>query len=799
MMQKSISILILSVLLVLQGQAQIVIDRKGTKITIDSSKWKLTDSNIYNKNRGSVGIGTAGIAHSDAILEVKAANKGLLMPRLALTSTTSASPLSAHVAGMIVYNTATTGDVSPGVYHNNGTIWQKAVTTVGLDGTNDAWINDNANTQLKLGTLSDGTTARSDSTQVVIKNSGRVGIGLTNPAGLLDVKGKMFVNNRQTVYNAAALNASFGGSLFIGDGGQALSYNSGDETKNNTSLGLTALRDITTGNSNTAAGYASLRANTTGNFNAAFGAAALLKNTTGNNNTATGAVALYENLTGSHNAASGYGALRNNTTGTFNVALGSSSLYLNKTGEYNTAMGYISLYNNESGKFNTAAGHASLNKNTVGEFNSAYGTSAIFSNTTGSDNTAIGHTSLYNNTTGNNNAIFGSRAFFNNTEGSSNTVVGYNTGLGIVTGSNNTILGANIINLPADLSKNIILADGAGVQRIRVLPTGSTGIGTASPRARLTINGYAQLAGSDAIADTITTAATRAGMIRYNSSSKALEYHNDTQWVATASAGIADITNDAWINDNAATSTSIKLATLSNGTTARTDATQVVIKDNGNVGIGITSPAEKLHVESNLISNFLGIANFFAPANTNAGNASMLRLGVANSTKDAAELRYVHNATNSNQNRLDLSFDGLSVAPLSIQAGGNVGIGTPTPAKKLHVAGEARADNTISAPNYIATVQTITGTWDLSLGANASWTLAAGANTLTVNNARAGMYGLIRLTNAGTSTITLPANSKVINNGGGAVLLTQTAMAVDILTFYYDGTNYWWTYGNNYN
>lgn len=38
--------------------AQVVIDPKGTKITIDSSKWKISGINIYNKNSGNLGIGT---------------------------------------------------------------------------------------------------------------------------------------------------------------------------------------------------------------------------------------------------------------------------------------------------------------------------------------------------------------------------------------------------------------------------------------------------------------------------------------------------------------------------------------------------------------------------------------------------------------------------------------------------------------------------------------------------------------------------------------------------------------------
>jgi len=76
----------------------------------------------------NIGINSTGTApNANAGLDVDFANKGLLIPRVALTGTTSASPLAAHVAGMIVYNTATTGDVTPGFYYDNGTRWVASI------------------------------------------------------------------------------------------------------------------------------------------------------------------------------------------------------------------------------------------------------------------------------------------------------------------------------------------------------------------------------------------------------------------------------------------------------------------------------------------------------------------------------------------------------------------------------------------------------------------------------------------------------------------------------------------------
>ncbi len=69
-----------------------------------------------------VGIGTT-TPDTDAALEINSATSGVLLPRVLLTDTTSPLPLSADVAGMIVYNTATVSDVTPGFYYNDGAVW----------------------------------------------------------------------------------------------------------------------------------------------------------------------------------------------------------------------------------------------------------------------------------------------------------------------------------------------------------------------------------------------------------------------------------------------------------------------------------------------------------------------------------------------------------------------------------------------------------------------------------------------------------------------------------------------------
>ena len=69
----------------------------------------------YGDNNGTI--------NSNSVLELESTNKGLLLPRIPLESTTLSNPLSAHVQGMTVYNTATTGDVIEGIYINSGAKW----------------------------------------------------------------------------------------------------------------------------------------------------------------------------------------------------------------------------------------------------------------------------------------------------------------------------------------------------------------------------------------------------------------------------------------------------------------------------------------------------------------------------------------------------------------------------------------------------------------------------------------------------------------------------------------------------
>lgn len=90
----------------------------------------------------TVGIGTT-TPNASAILDVSSSNLGFLPPRVALTSTNVASPITNPAIGLLVYNTATTGiapnNVVPGYYYWDGTRWYPVINRGSAVGDMEYW------------------------------------------------------------------------------------------------------------------------------------------------------------------------------------------------------------------------------------------------------------------------------------------------------------------------------------------------------------------------------------------------------------------------------------------------------------------------------------------------------------------------------------------------------------------------------------------------------------------------------------------------------------------------------------
>lgn len=74
---------------------------------------------ILNVHAQNVSINSTGATpNASAGLDVDFTNKGFLIPRVALTQTTSNAPIGATIiTSLLVYNTATVNDVTPGFYY----------------------------------------------------------------------------------------------------------------------------------------------------------------------------------------------------------------------------------------------------------------------------------------------------------------------------------------------------------------------------------------------------------------------------------------------------------------------------------------------------------------------------------------------------------------------------------------------------------------------------------------------------------------------------------------------------------
>jgi hypothetical protein len=182
-------------------------------------------------------------------------------------------------------------------------------------------------------------------------------------------------------------------------------------------------------------------------------------------------------------------------------ALSSNAPFTTTAGGFNSAFGSTTMQNNTSGQFNCSFGALSLRLNTTGKNNVAVGYKALEANTTGIDNTAIGYGALFANNNSNNIAIgvFTPRNF--TTGGDGNIFIGNQTAINLASGNSNVIIGGAVtVNAAAttptvvgnNASNTIILADGAGTQRILVGSTGNVGIGLGNnniAQNRLELNG----------------------------------------------------------------------------------------------------------------------------------------------------------------------------------------------------------------------------------------------------------------------------------------------------------------------
>ena len=165
---------------------------------------------------GQIGINTS-TPNPDAALDVVSTNKGILNTRITLTSTSSPSPLSAHVAGMMIYNTAAVSDVTPGLYYNDGSKWIKAGATIihalsSSGNTMTSTVNGIARTAPIINSISNTVSGNTLTTTVNGVSSSSVtlplGLNIYNSDGTLNSDRMVNTNNKMLWFQNGVSNVN---------------------------------------------------------------------------------------------------------------------------------------------------------------------------------------------------------------------------------------------------------------------------------------------------------------------------------------------------------------------------------------------------------------------------------------------------------------------------------------------------------------------------------------------------------------------------------------------------------------
>jgi len=153
---------------------------------------------------------------ASAILDLYSTNKGLLIPKVALLQTTNPLPISSPAVSLIIYNTASVLDVTPGFYYWNGAAWSKLgtsnytftngltessgtiklggdlieSTTINQDGTENFSIINNGTglTLFDLTNTGDFQIRANSNYALYVRDDGNVGIGTINPSYKLQIE-----------------------------------------------------------------------------------------------------------------------------------------------------------------------------------------------------------------------------------------------------------------------------------------------------------------------------------------------------------------------------------------------------------------------------------------------------------------------------------------------------------------------------------------------------------------------------------------------------------------------------------
>lgn len=489
---------------------------------------------------------------------------------------------------------------------------------------------------------------------------------------------------------------------------------------------LLVLGTITRGNGQVDNTFTGLNAgaNNTGSYNTAYGKNALSDNSS-NSNSAFGSDVLKVSQ-GGFNCAYGNEAMRFNTTGTLNGAFGTRSLFYNTTGSANIAIGHRTLEANTTGNNNTAIGYASLTFNV------------------GNDNVAIGALTPRNLMTGNANIFIGTETAINLKNGN------FNVFLGRVR-LNNAFSSDRLAGFNTD--KTIILADGAGNQRLFIHSNGNTGLGLGNniiPANRLDVNGGVVIGRSfvprSNTMDTNAIIAPLNGMLVEGSVG-----------IGTSAPG-----NKVEIKHGRNGFSGLRFTNLTsnfNPTSSLITTKFLTVNENGDV----------------VLQNLPGATG----SNVMSSSANIMTTNVNNILASAPIVNSISNTINTS-NQLITTVNGVASAPV------NLPVRSPqTLSQSGNVITLSNGGGSFTLPTFTDTdtdaqslalsgnVLSISNGNSVTLPAQSPQTLSQSGNVVTLSNG-GGSFTLPSLTDTDAQSLTLTGNVLSISNGNSVTLPAQS-------------------------
>ncbi len=583
-------------------------------------------------------------------------------------------------------------------------------------------------------------SANNNDTQLFLATNGAVGIGTTSPTSTLEVVGELKIQKVNKDY----------GHLFIGD--ERFLHSAGTD--------------------NAYLGHDSGSINNNGSFNIGLGSYSLAANVDGNNNTAIGAQSLGAS-TGSGNIGIGY------YSGYYES--GDNKLYIDNLDRTSDVLGREQslIY----GVFDVDPANQQLTFNAkvgIGTTTPSTALDVVGDIKIGSAGASIeASTGKYYGDGSYLSGIVSSSAL-----GTFDTIAARDAALGTFETQAALSSWPGSTNL-ATLSPSInINTTGTGSFSALTVTTGAVGVGTTSPSQPVEVRGVVgnykgiQYTDPNTGNNTVIMGGDGYGGVGVFTG------NNKTIYISASNANDG---NSGYITINGASSATGKgTVSIAAGTYAPSSmygdismtagSSSMVLKNSGNVGIGVPSPSVSLEVAGN-VKIGSGGASIEASTGKLFGNGSALTSVTASSLSPSINISTTGYGTFA-------SVSSTGTANISTSSG-TVGVGTTETTEKVNISG-----NMMVRGQYYSKKYTTTTTLDWSNGNVQYIQLANNGQTFTFSNPKDGArYALIlkQPSSGAAGTVTWPG--EVLWSGGTGPTLTVTNDKVDVITLIYDGTN----------